>query len=283
MNAGETTPAGPGPVTFPARHRLELGLMAAFPSSEEAAAGLLAERGIPGRPARLWFGRTALVVAYQVFTESPVGPYRQVSVSVPVHVPAAGAARAPILLPLMAQALWNTGRVYRDLHFCVVAMPVSTAAAAAYSSTIWGEPAWEAGIDTEVDNAWTLGRPAPRAWLGGPAAMRGRYRVAVEDLLTLEITSQGLGFTERRGYRLVSRNGWTVLTDVMRVQAPARLAYWGARLTFGPDPRAEALRKVAGGDRETYVQTLSHGPGVVTFDGPRVWPEGRKVTPLDCR
>lgn len=257
----------------PARHRLSRGVTAAFFGRADAAARLLEERGIPGRPALFWPGRTLVVVAYQEFEASPVGPYRQVSVSLPLHLPSvrsAGrgggtgrAARAPVLLPLVLQAVWNTERFYRDLHFYVAAIPVSAEAAVAYSRDIWGEPAWPAVIETA---------PGPR---------RGRLEVRVAapgapspPSLVLSAAVGGLGLTERRGYRLVSRSGPGLLRDVMRVEAPCRLGFGPgrARLELGADDRLGPLREVVG-PRAVCLETLAHASGVVTFGGPEAWPE----------
>ncbi|RJQ08819.1 MAG: hypothetical protein C4551_04585 [Bacillota bacterium] len=253
MRPAAKAPGG-AELELPAVHSLERGLMAAFLGRLEPAARLLGERGVPGRPARFLPGRTLVIVSYQEFTSSPVGPYSQVSVSLPVHLPAGGseaargrtltagnpAARAPVLLPLLCQSLWNTERVFRDLHFYVAAIPVSSPHAVPYSSGIWGEPAWHAAV----------GRRAA--------------------------TPTGLGFRERRGYRLVSRLGPDVLTDVMLVDAPARLGFgpWRASLALGTDERTEPLRAVLG-EKPVCIETIAHGTGSVAFGGPRPWSGGR--------
>ncbi len=257
----------------PAAHRLNSALTAAFLGRAAAAGRLLAERGLPGRPALFWPGRTLVVVAYQEFIASPVGPYRQVSVSLPVHVPSRPGARpprAPWPWPLLAQALWNTDRVFRNLHFYVVAIPVSKRAAVAYSADVWGEPAWLAQVTAgavplaRVGDLEVTVRDAEGPGQAEPAG-------AGEVFLTLRGRTGGLGFTERRNYRLVSRLGPDVLTDTMRVEAPARLGFGPGRagLALGPSPRADALRPILG-ERPFCVQSLAHGPGTVVFGGPAV-------------
>lgn len=280
MRPAAKAPGG-AELELPAVHSLERGLMAAFLGRLEPAARLLGERGVPGRPARFLPGRTLVIVSYQEFTSSPVGPYSQVSVSLPVHLPAGGseaargrtltagnpAARAPVLLPLLCQSLWNTERVFRDLHFYVAAIPVSSPRAVPYSSGIWGEPAWHAAAG------------------GGAAGRGGRWVITAGDpttaggepvYLTLAATPTGLGFRERRGYRLVSRLGPDVLTDVMLVDAPARLGFgpWRASLALGTDERTEPLRAVLG-EKPVCVETIAHGTGSVAFGGPRPWSGGR--------
>jgi hypothetical protein len=279
-------------VAWPAVHRLEYAVTAAFLGRAEGAASLLGGRGIPGRPALFLPGRTLVVVAYQEFGASPVGPYRQVSVSLPLHVPGGRAtcggpaatrpARAPLLLPLLAQSLGSTERVYRDLHFYVAEIPASEPSAVPYSVEVWGEPGWAADIV-----------PAGPGQAGSPAAGgRRRWEVAVRAsapppttgvagegsgpglFLRLQASLGGLPLHERRGYRLVSRRGGEIITDVMRVEAPGRLAFgpWRACLQLGDHPKAAALRAILG-DRPPCVQTLVHRPtakrpGTVTFLGP---------------
>ncbi|MCL6580825.1 MAG: hypothetical protein K6U08_04315 [Firmicutes bacterium] len=252
--------AGAPAVAFPARHRLERALTAAFLGRADVAGRLLAERGVPGRPALFLPGRTLVVVAYQEFSDSPVGPYRQVAVSLPVHV----AGRAPVLLPLLCQSLWNTERVFRDLFFYVVEIPVSRPEAVPYSG-LWGEPAWTADIEAGPAGAADRSRAAGSA-RGWEVAVRGEGR----DFIVLRAGGWGLGLTERRGYRLVSRLGGEVLADVMRVEAPARLALGPgtASLELGDCPRAVGLADVLG-RRPVAVQTLVHGSGTVSFGGPR--------------
>jgi len=275
-------------VAWPAVHRLDFAVTAAFLGRAEGAAGLLGERGIPGRPALFLPGRTLVVVAYQEFGASPVGPYRQVSVSLPLHVPAGGSARrprAPLLLPLLVQSLASTERVYRDLHFYVAEIPASEPSAVPYSVEVWGEPGWAADI--------VAGEPGQA---GSPAADgRRRWEVAVRApapppatgtagkgsgpglFLRLQASLGGLGLYERRGYRLISRRADEVLTDVMRVEAPGHLAFgpWRAHLQLGDHPKAAALRTILG-DRPTCIQTLVHRPsaarpGTVSFQGGTVY------------
>ncbi len=242
-------------VEWPARHELRSAFTAAFWGRAGAAARCLAERGVPGRPALFAPGRTLVVVAYQDFEASPVGPYRQVSVSLPVHL----SARAPLLLPLLFQSLGSTERYFRDLYFHVAAIPVSAPAAVAYSGEIWGEPAWLADVEA------------------APGSLPGRLEVRVGDpgspmaVFTLRGTTGGLAIHERRGYRLVSRLGPGLLEDVMRVEAPGRLGFGPGRATLelGDDPRCEALRDILG-PAPSVIQTLAHGRGTVSFGGPSV-------------
>ncbi len=254
-------------VELPARHRLESAVTAAFLARADAAERLLAERGLPWRAARFLPGRTLLVVACQQFADSPVGPYRQVSVSLPVHARFDRPEPPPPvpLLPLLAQALWRTERVFTDLHFYVAAIPVSEPAAVAYSHEIWGEPAWVAAVTARRGEGSLPGSPG--AWwevsVGHPGGENG------ETFLRMAVKDGGLPFTERRGYRLVSRRGAACLTDVMRVEAPARLAFGPGRAVLEPgrSPRAAFLPDLAG-RRPVAVQALVHGPGTVTFGGP---------------
>jgi len=265
-------PSGPGEMSWPARHELGSGLTAAFFGGAGAAARLLAERGIPGRPALFSPGRTLVIVAYQDFAASPVGPYRQVSVSLPVHLPGRRGARGPLLLPLMLQALWNTERFYRDLYFHVVAIPVSQAAAVAYSERTWGEPAWEAAIEAGPGRRpnWLEIRvgEAPLATPPAPGPGEGR----AEPLLVFRAASGGMPLRERRGYRLISRLGGQLLADVMRVEAPCRLGFGPGRaaLRLGSGARLDPLRKVLG-PRPVSLQTMAHGAGTVGFGGPLAW------------
>jgi len=275
-------------VTWPAVHRLDFAVTAAFLGRAEGAAGLLGERGIPGRPALFLPGRTLVVVAYQEFGASPVGPYRQVSVSLPLHVPGGGPARrprAPLLLPLLVQSLGSTERVYRDLHFYVAEIPASEPSAVPYSVEVWGEPGWAADI--------VAGEPGQTG--SSAAGGRRRWEVAVRApapppatgtagkgsgpglFLRLQASLGGLALYERRGYRLISRRGDEVLTDVMRVEAPGHLAFgpWRAHLQLGDHPKAAALRTILG-DRPTCIQTLVHRPsaarpGTVSFQGGTVY------------
>lgn len=246
--------SGPGEMSWPARHELGSGLTAAFFGRAGAAARLLAERGIPGRPALFSPGRTLVIVAYQDFAASPVGPYRQVSVSLPVHLPGRRGARGPLLLPLMLQALWNTERFYRDLYFHVVAIPVSQAAAVAYSGETWGEPAWEAAIEA------------------GPGRRPNWLEIRVGPFLVFRAASGGMPLRERRGYRLISRLGGQLLADVMRVEAPCRLGFGPGRaaLQLGSGARLDPLREVLG-PRPVSLQTMAHGAGTVGFGGPLAW------------
>jgi hypothetical protein len=266
-------------VELPARHSLDFGLTAAFLGRTGAAARFLAERGVPGRPARFLPGRTLVIVAYQEFSDSPAGPYRQVSVSLPVHLPAGPGVSprvgAPVLLPLLTQSLWNTEKVFRNLHFYVAEIPVSEAAAVPYSSEIWGEPAWRAEVAVER--------------LAGPRGCR-HWAVTVSEagslFLSVRTAGGALRLTERRGYRLVGLAASGVLTDVMRVESPGRLSLGLIRagLSLGAGPRTATLREILG-DRPACIQVLEHHGGTVTFGGPHPWgeatptPVGKGVPP----
>jgi len=268
-------------VAWPAVHRLDFAVTAAFLGRAEGAAGLLGERGIPGRPALFLPGRTLVVVAYQEFGASPVGPYRQVSVSLPLHVPAGGPARpprAPLLLPLLVQSLGSTERVYRDLHFYVAEIPASEPSAVPYSVEVWGEPGWAADIVAgEPGQAGSSAADRRRPWEVVVRGPRGPEGAKPGLFLRLQASLGGLALYERRGYRLISRRGDEVLTDVMRVEAPGHLAFgsWRASLQLGDHPKAAALRAILG-ERPTCIQTLVHRPsaarpGTVSFQGGTVY------------
>ncbi len=278
-------------VLLPAAHFLGSALTAAFLGDAAEAARFLEARGVPGRPARFLPGRTLVVVAYQEFTDSPVGPYSQVSVSLPVHLPACGRraqarvrVRAPVLLPLLLQSLASTDSVYRDLHFYVAAIPVSEKAAATYSSEIWGEPAWPAEISVNSSiPGWRM------------VTVTGSQGLS----LALEARTTGLRVSESRNYRLVSRLGGgsahgeeapagaaltDVVTDTMRVEAPGKLGFGPgrAKLDIGRDRKVDALRNILG-DRAPSVQTLVHGSGVITFYGPSPWSAAHPAGPASDR
>ncbi len=278
-NDVEGAPGGGGVTAWPARHELRAGLTAAFFGRAGAAGRLLAGRGIPGRPALFGPGRTLIIVAYQDFAASPVGPYRQVSISLPVHLPGRRGARAPLLLPLLLQALWNTETFYRDLYFYVAAIPVSAAAAVPYSGEIWGEPAWPAAIEAGpgARRKWLEVRVGSEPHAPSPAPEPAGRRAAPgsasgESLLVFRAAGGGLPLREKRGYRLISRLDGRLLADVMRVEAPCRLGFGPGRasLELGSDGRLDPLREVLG-PRPAALQTMAHGAGTVTFGGPSAW------------
>lgn len=288
MSQGEFVLGDGRRVAWPAVHRLDFAVTAAFLGRASGAAALLGERGVPGRPALFLPGRTLVVVAYQEFGDSPVGPYRQVSVSLPVHVAAGGPAsgypaatrpaRAPLLLPLLVQSLGSTERVYRDLHFYVAEIPASEPSAVPYSVEVWGEPGWAADIVAgEPGQAGSPAADGRRPWEVMVRGPRGPGGAKPGFFLRLQASLGGLALYERRGYRLISRRGDEVLTDVMRVEAPGHLAFgpWRASLQLGDHPKAAALRAILG-DRPTCIQTLVHRPsaarpGTVSFQGGTVY------------
>ncbi|MEW5932142.1 MAG: hypothetical protein AB1816_00960 [Bacillota bacterium] len=265
--AGAGAVEGPGgsiaPVEFPAEHLLSSGYSVAFAVPAAGLSPLLSAEwlavplGPAWRPAPLAAGYGVLAVAYHDFSDSPAGPYRQLSLAVAVHVGARGrGVRGLPLLPILWQSLGGSRPLFPTLGMAVVLLVASTPEAVTYSCRLWGEPAFTGGVEAVADEGGGRRMVELRAHLEGPPGLRVRVAVPAPGRATTR---------EDRRYRLFSRLGGEALADYMHVRAPCRRSLAPRRGTLvWTAPGGSIVER-----RPLCLLVMEYGPGSVVFGGPR--------------
>lgn len=294
-----TPGAGDGPgqaVEFPAEHRLSHGYSAAFAVPAARLGPLLladwlaAPLGPGWKPASLGAGYGVLAVAYHDFSGAPVGPYRQLSLAVALHVGSRGQGVGSLpLLPILWQSLGGDRPLFPTLGLAVVLLVATTAEAVTYSRRFWGEPAFPGGIEITAGGAGGRGLELA-AHLEGPPGFHLRVAVPAQAPATQQDgrNPDGAGSAESRvapgapaaraagtrsarfpgredrRYRLFSRAGGEALSDYMHVRAPCRRSLVPRRGTLAWTAPGRTILEA----RPLCLMVTEYGPGSVVFGGP---------------
>lgn len=289
---------GPRPaVEFPAEHRLSHGYSVAFAVPAARLGHLLSADWLgtplgPGwKPAPLGAGYGVLAVAYHDFSASPVGPYRQTSLAVALHVGSRGQGiRGLPLLPILWQSLGGNRPLFPTLGLAVVLLVATTTEAVTYSRRLWGEPAFPGGVEITAGRAGGRGLELATHLEGppgfhlrvavpaqAPAAQQDRHDpnragsaespAAPGAPAARAAGSRSARFPGRedRRYRLFSHVGGETLGDYMHVRAPCRRSLVPRRGTLAWTAPGRTILKA----RPLCLMVTEYGPGSVVFGGPR--------------